>query len=283
MKRSFVSYVLPGIISAALLGCLAFGVHGWIYEDDLREADAQASIGPSITKAIELGQTDPWAAMTTLTREVQASVASLKSCRRYACERTPAVVRFEEARLRLFHEALDRREPASLVEAFQSGELSIPPVIAVMALKPPADGKVAAWVDSLLSRADSASGRDETTHALLRTAGAVLESGRNTLRDTSRATNFYARAWVAGDPKAAGRAARLYYRLGDLDNAYLWSIRCINECKVLAGIDGFTHETLQAKLGREVIAQAEKLAADPDFLEFRRSGVVESSKATPGA
>lgn len=277
MKRSCSVYVLSAITAASLCA-LSFLVYQWVHQDERRDAAALAAIEPAIKKAIELGRIDPWAATRALTQEVEASVASLDACRKYACERTPAVVRFEETRQKLFHEALDRKAPAALVKAFASGEFQFPLAIAIVGPKPASSSQVAVWVESLLSAADSASGSDETSRAMLRTAGEVLESGRSTLRNTARATNFYARAWAAGDPKAAGKAARVYHRLGDLENAYLWSVRCINHCDVQAGPGGFNSAALQARIPPGVIAQAERLAADPAFLGFHRADASDTTK-----
>jgi hypothetical protein len=66
---------------------------------------------------------------------------------------------------------------------------------------------------------------------LLSAAGDVLDGGTLVTRDSIRAAALYARAWLAGNDKAPEKLARLFMEhLKDPASAYLWKLRCLNEC-----------------------------------------------------
>jgi hypothetical protein len=125
-------------------------------------------------------------------------------------------------------------------------------------------------ISSLLTYADRLAGATLDEGMLLRYAALLVMEGKYTVRDTTRAATFFARAWAAGDAQAAGLASRLYIADNDYRNAYLWSLRCTGKCErdAQANLD-----TLQERLNPEAIKQAQQAALDPSVIELTATGV----------
>jgi len=196
-----------------------------------------------------------------------------QGCGGAACLSAPTVLRFESARWALIEAALDNAHPEALARVFGDDAIPNPPAIAPAARHPFSAEKVPKWAEKLLAQADAATGADPTQRATLVAAGRILEMGRFVQRDTYRATGLYARAWLAGDASAAGAAAHAYYSVADMRNAYLWSIRCINDCDLESIAHRDDHyqlkrDVLQKLLSPQAVAQAQRAAGDRTVVEL---------------
>lgn len=122
---------------------------------------------------------------------------------------------------------------------------------------------------SFLAHAHRLPGTTLDEALLLRYAGLLIMEGKYAVRDTTRAANFLARAWVAGDTEAAGIASGLYISNNDYRNAYLWSLRCTGKCErdTRANLD-----TLQQRLDPDAIKQAQQAAQDASIIELATGG-----------
>jgi hypothetical protein len=120
----------------------------------------------------------------------------------------------------------------------------------------------------LLALAERAPGR-AGDRRLLMTAADVLASGQAAVLDSRRAVGFYARAWAAGEPKAADRAAQVFLRINDDLNAYLWSLRCVGACVRSIGL---ALPEVQRKLSPQAAKQAQEAAATPSVIEIDTLG-----------
>lgn len=121
-----------------------------------------------------------------------------------------------------------------------------------------------ALVPRILALADASKG-DAPNQKLLRVAGQIVRDGKYVIRDTNKATDYFARAWRAGDRTAAANNASLYQSVHDLNNAYLWALRCMDNCRPdpedrLSYVDA---DWLRSQLSTEAIRQAERAALDP--------------------
>lgn len=94
---------------------------------------------------------------------------------------------------------------------------------------------------------------------LILTAGQILDEGNYAIRDTYRAAGYYARAWAMGESTAANAAAKLYLSNNDIQNAYLWSLRCIKECVRDSTISLMN---LEKYLSPEAMQQLQQMADD---------------------
>lgn len=257
----------PSLIAAL---ALALGLSGCQSKDE-KNAISAASIKQAI--AVATASADPWRAIDGLTAATHAALDANDGCDYGACQMAPSVLRFEETRWSLLETALDQARPEALTKVFGTNAIPNPPAIALNAEPHSfAPEKVAKWADSLLTLAGASSGADPTERDLIVTAGQILESGRYVQRDTYRATGLYARAWLAGYTPAAGAAARAYFGIGDMRNAYLWSIRCINDCDIesIAQRKGIPlrRDELQGLLSSQAAAQAQKAAGDRTVVEL---------------
>ena len=240
---------------------------------DEKNADTAAAINQAIAKAQAAGaRGDPWTAAAALIRETQAALQANDGCAGGGCTRSPTVLRAEEARWKLVQAALDQAQPVALATIFGTDAILNKPVLADTPARDFKPESISRWADSLLMLADRTAGGEEGERALLVAAGNILEAGRYVQRDTYRATGFYARAWLAGDTKAAGEAARSYFDVGDVRNAYLWAIRCTNDCDLRnprrprgTPLD---IDSLQRGLTAQAAAQAQKAAADRTVVEL---------------
>jgi hypothetical protein len=122
---------------------------------------------------------------------------------------------------------------------------------------------------SFLAHADRLAGTTPDEGLLLLYAGMMVMEGKHAVKDTTKAENFLARAWAAGNPNAPNIASRLYIKNNDYRNAYLWSLRCTDKCER----DGeAVLDTLQQRLSPEAIKQAERAAQDTSIIELAVGG-----------
>lgn len=124
-------------------------------------------------------------------------------------------------------------------------------------------------VSRFLAYADQLHGAQAKDRTLLRRAAQLVLDGKYTVRDTTHAGSYLARAWAAGDRSAANSAALLYITINDYRNAYLWSLRCTSECSRDSQID---LDSLQRRLSPEAAKQAQQAALDTSVIELDTSG-----------
>lgn len=65
---------------------------------------------------------------------------------------------------------------------------------------------------------------------ILRIAGTLAFEGKFAQADYVKALDYFARSWRLGSNQAADGAKTLFAKIEDNDNAYLWSLRCMNDC-----------------------------------------------------
>lgn len=104
---------------------------------------------------------------------------------------------------------------------------------------------------------------------LILTAGQILDDGHYAIRDTYRAVGYYARAWAMGETSAANAAAKLYHSIHDIQNAYLWSLRCTQGCVRDPTISLME---LEKDLSPEAIQQLQQMADDATVVELDTKG-----------
>jgi hypothetical protein len=195
--------------------------------DENRHDDVQVAL----SEAQKLN--NPWEAVLYL-REKHASSPAL--------EYVSAGVAYYEA-------ALNEMDPGAVFDLFQRSTMA---------------ERRASFVPKILAAADAASGNDKD-RKLLYTAGLILTNGDYAVRDAARASEYLAKAWAAGESRAAADAARLYRSINDFRNAYLWSLRCINQCARDTTIE---LSEFEGKLSPEAAKQAQKAALDPTVIEL---------------
>jgi TPR repeat protein len=111
----------------------------------------------------------------------------------------------------------------------------------------------------IVERAKTAEGKPGDV-PLLDDAASLLAEGRSVLRNRDVAVAFFERSWLAGSTYAAKGLADLY-QSGDLDNAYLWSVRNKTPGVVWTSrIEG---------LSPEAIHNAEAVASNKSILSMR--------------
>ncbi|MCA3184857.1 hypothetical protein ACUXAV_005026 [Cupriavidus metallidurans] len=112
----------------------------------------------------------------------------------------------------------------------------------------------------IVERAKKAEGKPGDV-PLLDDAASLLAEGRSVLRNRDVAVAFFERSWLAGSTYAAKGLADLYLKSGDLDNAYLWSVRNKTPGVVWTSrIEG---------LSTEAIHNAEAVASNKSILSMR--------------
>lgn len=116
----------------------------------------------------------------------------------------------------------------------------------------------------ILAEADNAS-----SSALVNKAGKVLVEGRHVVRDDLRAIKLFAKAWRAGLERAAGNASEVFYERGELLNAYLWGLRCINECNLSRGNLSQFSEGLDS----DTVLAAQRAARDREIVSLPSANV----------
>lgn len=84
---------------------------------------------------------------------------------------------------------------------------------------------------------------------------------------------FLKRAWEAGDVKSAGKLALIYVWLKAFDNAYFWSLRCIQDCnrsdstKVREYVNQIELLELEKHLDANKIAKLQSAASTKTLVE----------------
>lgn len=225
--------------SLALAGC-----------EPAEQAKKEDMLATELTKAAQ--QRDPLQAFQT----VQAVKSKL--CESGNCDFNPVWVKAGEDEVRYLTAAIRQGNSKAFATVYG-----------------PAYGNSARSIEKVRSDPESASmfmvladrlpGTTPDEGQLLRYAGVLVMEGKHAVRDTTRAANFFARAWAAGDPEAANIASGLYISNNDLRNAYLWSLRCTGKCErdTQANLD-----TLQQRLSPEAIKQAQQAAQDASVIEL---------------
>lgn len=102
----------------------------------------------------------------------------------------------------------------------------------------------------------TAIGRQTDDPELLRLTGQILLDGRFVPRDTAGAIEILERSYRLGHVPAAVTLAKAYASLNDWPRAYLWSVRCTQQCE---RDDGTRLETL-----RQHLTPAQVLAAEAE-------------------
>ncbi|MGA5726649.1 hypothetical protein ACPCHQ_22195 [Ralstonia thomasii] len=105
--------------------------------------------------------------------------------------------------------------------------------------------------------------------SLLRITGDIVREGKYVIRNSDKATEWYARAWLAGDKQAAANNAAIYESVHDLNNAYLWALRCMGVCRADNGSGMYRvvdPDSLRSRLSAAAIRQAEQAATDTTVL-----------------
>jgi len=104
---------------------------------------------------------------------------------------------------------------------------------------------------------------------LLILAGELYLDGEYLMQDFKHAIALGERAWLADRQLASALLASIYLRMGDLNNTYLWSVRCIGECR---SSPYMVHQsTLLEVLDPAVILSIQESAADRIILRVRPS------------
>jgi hypothetical protein len=80
----------------------------------------------------------------------------------------------------------------------------------------------------------------------LRLAGNLVSAGIYLPRNYDRATLYYAGSWAAREGASAALTASTYYAAHDLVNAYLWTLRCKEECGRLPASTNALEDSLDA-------------------------------------
>lgn len=124
-------------------------------------------------------------------------------------------------------------------------------------------------ISSLMEIAERATGGTAEDRRILMLAANLVAQGNFVMRDTSKAVEYYARAWAADEESAANLAAQQFLDINDLRNAYLWSLRCTGNCKRNASIQ---LDRLESALSPEAAKQIQKSAASRSVVELDTAG-----------
>ena len=206
---------------------------------------------------------DPWDAFKLLGSREKDLISS-NPCYEKICRGGPAWDAIREERVRLLGLALDQNQTEALYYLYASDF----PYASNSYISDEYDQLRRESVPKLLAYADKANGKVEDRPLLL-LAGNLVSDGKEVMHDTSRAAGYYARAWAAGEPKAANNVANLFLEINDVRNAYLWSLRCIGDCKRSSEVH---LNTLEAALTPEAAKQIQRLAAMPSVVELDAIG-----------
>lgn len=113
----------------------------------------------------------------------------------------------------------------------------------------------------LLNRAQTSKNSD-----LLFAAGIAMYLGKARVRNTVMAISLLEEAWNSGNESAPGLLARIYQKMGNTENAYLWSLRCTNSCSRSENIGvgdsagDIDLNKLEKLLSSDKVAQIQKIA-----------------------
>lgn len=70
---------------------------------------------------------------------------------------------------------------------------------------------------------------------LLTAAASIYGNDTLSIVNKEHQIHYLKRAWSAGNGQSAGILAHIYVRMKDFENAYFWSLRCIQDCKRFVG------------------------------------------------
>lgn len=233
--------------AALLSGCEEEGVK------EAAAADKALIAALEEVKAIQ----DPWEAFQLLDQRETAALTSNNPCISGTCKTVPTWKTTTDERVRLLGKALEQDRPEALFALYAKGMAEDE----YTALR-------RATLPKLFAFADKASGKPNERD-LLMLAARLVAGGQEVMLDTSRAVGYYARAWAAGEPRAANLAATLFVHVNDPRNAYLWSLRCTGECRRDSSV---ALELLQDALSPEAAKQAQRFAATPSVVELDTTG-----------
>lgn len=205
-----------------------------------------------INQAVEAAKslTDPLAALAKIDPLQGTARDALNDCNMVCGDLVQAVGKLNDARNVRVKQAMAKLTPTKLAEYFEGDNmLSLRDDIA----------------PRILAAAEASTGAP-ADHQLLRVAGQIVRDGKYVIRNSDKAAELFARAWLAGDQTAAANNAQLYESLHDLNNAYLWALRCKGECRPDDGYRPVNTESLRSRLSTTAIRQAEQAALDPTVL-----------------
>lgn len=100
-------------------------------------------------------------------------------------------------------------------------------------------------------------------------AARLLSDGNYITTDTPRAAGYLVEAWKGGSIDAPRLIARLYKATNNYANAYLWSLRCVGECRFGSNRIRETFDGYQTGLSNSDIIAIQKLANDHSVISVR--------------
>lgn len=209
----------------------------------LSACDKHSAVRKQYTASIAAAKEipDPWKAYIALSAQMSFVDAKVECGRRWAggggCPALEEGSAVREELDRYLAQAASAGNPAALVVLFREKKLS-----------DDQDALRAKLGTLLLAAADRATGATPAEVDLLYTAGSVVAEGQYVAMETDRAVGYFSKAWAHGEPQAADSAALVYQSINDVNNAYLWSLRCIGACRRGHGVGLLA---LQEKLAPE--------------------------------
>lgn len=209
-------------------------------------------VAKDVNREIEAtkSMSDPVSALAKLDTLQSGAQDALNDCDMGCGDIVQAVGNLNRARIARIKQAMDKLTPAKMAGYFD-GEGMLP-LQNDMAPR-------------ILAAAQVSTGTP-ADHQLLRVAGQIVRDGKYVIRSSDQAAELFARAWLAGDTTAAANNAQLYESLHDLNNAYLWALRCKDACRPDDGFRPVNPESLRIRLSTAAIRQAEQAALDPTVL-----------------
>lgn len=240
---------LAALSALMLIGCT------WESADEV-----QSKLRTAALKAIEDAKAvdDPWQAHEKLAAAFseinKPKVCGLARYGESICQKVPDDATAEvRAELERYEDAaIKKGNPDAIVSVFDAG--------AVYGEK---KARLAKLAPDILAAADRLRGTPDDQDAL-RAAGLIASQGTVSVRNTTRAIGYFARAWAAGNADAANDVANVYSAINDYRNAYLWSLRCVNPCRRTG--TNVELDDLQEKLNPAAAKQIEALASDPSVI-----------------
>ncbi|OIT13628.1 hypothetical protein BL241_03635 [Ralstonia solanacearum] len=215
-------------------------------------SDRTTDTAKQINREIEASKSisDPIAALAKLDPLQGKARETLNDCEMVCGSIVKAVRNLNDERTIRIMQSMDKLSPAKLAEYFNGD--------AEMVLQDD-------MAPRILAAAQVSAGAP-ADHQLLRVAGQIVRDGKYVIRSSDKAAEYFARAWLAGDPIAAANNAQLYDSLHDLNNAYLWALRCKGACRPDDAYRPVNPESLRSRLSTAAIRQAEQAALDPTVL-----------------
>lgn len=218
---------------------------------------ATVPLAKELAAAQELA--DPWAAFLKVADAEDAALRSPACTLREAdCGAQPTFSASRDARVKHLGAALASLHPKAIAHLDATRETGAPEYATLMK----------EHTQRLLKLAETAD-KEDPPPAALTLLGHMYGSGTLVVMDTRRAVGYLARAWAGGQVQAAGDAAGLFASIRDYRNAYLWTLRCIRECKRPVNADA---SIMQGKLSADAVKQAQAAASDPSVVELIAHG-----------